>query len=637
MELLLIEDSELDIRLFREYISFSRQTFYITVAGSLTEAINVSADNQFDIVVMDLGLPDSQGFSTFTDYYKLYHTAPIIILSCKDDEELSIKAVKAGAQDWICKADLDRKLLLRSIEYSMERSRIEEQLREKERVYKELIENSPDLICRLSPGMDIIYANSKIVRMFGIKFDRSACVYYANSNAFLEDPVFINAFNEAVSLSMNVSKEASLITSTGTRTFSIRLIPEKNAEQGISSYLCIMQDISDKKMNEYEKQMLQAQLHQSQKMEAIGQLAGGIAHDFNNMLAGIIGNAEILNSEICADGELNEFVLNIISISENASELTRQLLDFSRKNKCEYNVLDVHKIINDSVNILRNTLDRNIHIETELNASHSNSELDESHIKNALINLGVNARDAMPNGGKLIFRTMNITMNEPYAEGHMSSVIPGEYLCISVLDTGCGIPEDMRRKIFEPFFTTKERGKGTGLGLASVYSCMQNHKGYVDLYSKEGLGTEFKLYLPVTRNEKNLKSEQPAEIINKRKYSILLIDDETMIREISAKLLKKLGYIVYSFSDLTQSMEFYRMKHNSIDAVMLDLIMPEKSGEEVLHDIRSINPDAKVVICSGFSFNERINKIREKGAAGFVNKPFKVIDLQSTLHAVLEQ
>lgn len=633
LKILLIEDSELEAKLVCDYLSSSDE-YNVKTCASVKEAFIELLNNKFDIIILDLGLPDSSGLDTFNRIYSQYNNIPIIVLTGNDDEEQAVELVKRGAQDYLPKHYIDKKVLKRSIKYSLERFRIEEELRLGRSIYQALVENSPDMICRFSIDKTVIYANTRIMKTFGIKFDAKLDLYFINGNSFTRNHEFDHALTNIIQNENVVSLEANLTSIEGTGTFNIRLIPEKDNQSNLISILCIIQDITDRKSNEYEKQLLQEELHQAQKMEAIGQLAGGIAHDFNNMLAGIMGNAEILQSELSEENTNQEFINNIISISENASALTRQLLDFSRKSNFEYKVTDLHKLIKESVSILRNTIDRKINIETELNALWKNAKCDESHIKNAFINLGVNARDAMPEGGKLLIRTDNITVDENYFKGHISSISRGNYITISFIDTGTGISNEIKERIFEPFFTTKGPGLGTGLGLAGVYGCMQSHKGAVDVYSETGVGTEFKLYLPVSVDAENVNIQNRAIQRTEIRRNILLIDDELMIREMSTKMLKKLGYNVFSFPDIEQALDFYKAKFSMIDAVILDLIMPDKSGEEVFDELKRTNPEVKTIICSGFSHNDRMMYLKNKGAAGFVNKPFKAVDLSQTLENV---
>ncbi len=394
-------------------------------------------------------------------------------------------------------------------------------------------------------------------------------------------------------------------------------------------------DISDQKRMEQEKKQIESQLFQAHKMEAIGQLAGGVAHDFNNMLAGIMGNAEILAMKLSNEPALLGLVERIISSSEHAAILTKQLLSFSRKGKYQMIPVNIHKIIGEVVSILSNTVDRKIRIKQFLKAGQYTILGDPTQLQNAFLNLGLNARDAMPQGGELIFSTELAELDKNYLNAHHYKLEPGRYLQISVTDTGTGIDQNTKEHLFEPFFTTKEPGKGTGLGLASVYGIVKNHSGSIEVYSELGHGTTMKIYLPVTEAEVEEIGPATEYQDNTGTERILLVDDEEMIRVMASQILAGLGYKVKTCQDGQEAVEYYRENHQQIDLVILDMIMPQLNGREAFAEMKKINPDIKALLSSGFSADGEAQEILKEGVKDFVQKPFRIAELMSKVRKAL--
>lgn len=395
----------------------------------------------------------------------------------------------------------------------------------------------------------------------------------------------------------------------------------------------IISDISARKLMEQE-------LLQAQKMEAVGFLAGGVAHDFNNMLAGIVGNAELLQLKIYGQKELEAYLDNIIKASGHAAGLTKQLLAFARKGQYQQVPVNVHKVIAETLGILSNTIDRRIKVEQHLRANPAVILGDHSQLENALMNLGINARDAMPQGGKLIFSTDLVNLDEEYILQHNYKIQPGHYVQITVEDSGSGISDEVKEHMFEPFFTTKEKGKGTGLGLAGVYGCVKNHGGSIEVYSEPGRGTAIKLYLPLyadlaASGEQDFvqSSQLPTEAGT---GSILIVDDEDMIRNIAAQILKTAGYLVQTCSDGQEAVELYAKEYDKIDLIIMDMVMPKVDGREAFVRMKKINPRVKVLLSSGFSEDGDAQAIMQEGALGFIQKPYRSAELLLRVQQALQ-
>ena len=370
-----------------------------------------------------------------------------------------------------------------------------------------------------------------------------------------------------------------------------------------------------------------------EKMDTIGQLAGGIAHDFNNQLTGIMGYVGILQTMV-SDPKSLGVIDRILTIASRSADLTRQLLNFARKGTPRIVSTDVHDIIAEVAGILEHSIDRRIKIIRTLNAEPSRIDGDPSHLQTALLNLALNACDAMPNGGRLEFRTETIdskTVDRPF----LFDLPGGLCVCVSVIDSGDGISESIRDKIFDPFFTTKEHGKGVGLGLSVVYGTVQSHRGAIDLISAPGAGSEFRLLFTVG-SLKNKSVADRRDIRATSSATILVVDDEYPIRITLSFILRQAGYTVITAEDGVEGINAYQTALDSVDLIILDLNMPRMNGRDVFFQIRKINPEARILVSSGYS-SENVNDILRCGRCGFISKPYQRNELLTAILDILEQ
>ncbi|MBN2340947.1 MAG: DUF3365 domain-containing protein [Deltaproteobacteria bacterium] len=386
-------------------------------------------------------------------------------------------------------------------------------------------------------------------------------------------------------------------------------------------------------LNEQTEALLknEERLRQSEKMDALGQLAGGVAHDFNNMLAGILGATELLTDEIGDDANALQYLRMIEHSADRASELSQSLLTFSRRSDLNFSPLNIHHIIEETARILERTVDKRVQIRLELIATQFTILGNETLIENALLNLGINAGKAMPQGGQLVFSTRNIPSDVSDADndnGYLSSKLE-----ITVSDTGCGIsPQDLPH-IFEPFFTTRNAGEGTGLGLSATYGAVKSHHGEITVQSREQHGTHFIIVLPVVPAPKttvvNRKSTEGGN------ETILVVDDEPIVREMNRSLLRSLGYNVLVAQNGREAISLFKEQYIAIDMVILDMIMPEMNGSDCFFELRKIDPHIPVLIGSGFSDNEEIQRLKDAGLAGYISKPFRRADLAEKIRCIL--
>ena len=384
-----------------------------------------------------------------------------------------------------------------------------------------------------------------------------------------------------------------------------------------------------------EKKRLEAQLLQSQKMEAIGTLAGGVAHDFNNMLQAIFGYTQILLMGKEPSNPDYEKLEAIEKSAQRASDLTKQLLIFSRKVESKLRPMDLNHEVKQVEKLLKRTIPRMIKIELYLADDLSTVNADPAQMEQVMMNIGVNARDAMPEGGRLIFETENVILDEEYCKTHLGATL-GDYVLFTVSDTGHGMDKETLEHIFEPFYTTKEAGKGTGLGLAMVYGIVKSHSGYIMCYSEPGEGTTFKIYLPTIKQETGLEETKEEEMPTRGTETVLLVDDEEAIRELGDEMLTRFGYTVFTAPDGESALEIYREKKEKIDLIILDLIMPGMGGRRCLEEILKINLKAKVVIASGYSVNGPTKEALKAGGRGFISKPYSVKQMLKAVREALD-
>ena len=394
----------------------------------------------------------------------------------------------------------------------------------------------------------------------------------------------------------------------------------------------------EERVNERTKELElnQERLLQTEKMDSIGQLAGGIAHDFNNMLAGILSAAELLHRRLPVDDARNKQMVDLIkATAERAAELTSQLLSFSRRNKLVFSSFDLREIIQDTISLLERSLNKQVEIQTVYPDTEVPVLCERSQLQSALLNLGINAGDSMGGKGLLTIKTQIVEFDQSYCDASQFDIQPGPHAEVSVRDTGGGITPEICKHIFEPFFTTKEQGKGTGLGLAAVYGTICNHHGAVTVYSEIGEGTIFHLYLPLA-TESPIKPIETVTASDRGSGCILVVDDEIIIRATVKMTLSDMGYEVITAENGEEAVAIFLTKHAHIDLVILDMIMPKMGGIDTFRALRKINPEAKIIIASGFAKDRSILDLKDEGLVDFIGKPYHRRDLEQILASSLQ-
>ncbi|NDY41487.1 response regulator [Dissulfurirhabdus thermomarina] len=415
--------------------------------------------------------------------------------------------------------------------------------------------------------------------------------------------------------------EVDHVTRDG-RVFPVEISAHVFSLEGRETLLLVGRDVSERRRSEEEKRQLEAQLHQAQKMESIGRLAGGIAHDFNNLLSAVLGYCELLLLKVPEEAPFREEVEAIRAAGEKAATLTRQLLAFSRKQVLEVKPLHMNRVIDGIVQLLGKILGEDIEIEVRLAAEGDVVEADQGQLEQVFMNLAVNARDAMPGGGRLIIETLEVRLDEAYALAH-PGVRPGAYVMVAVTDFGVGMPKDVLEHIFDPFFTTKERGKGTGLGLSMVHGVVRQHNGYINVYSEVGRGTTFKIFFP--RCTEAPAAEERAEgegaVCLQGTETILVVDDEPSIRELVVATLEPFGYKCLAASCGAEALGMLEAMEPKPQLVLTDVIMPGMNGRELAERLRAEMPSLKVVFMSGYTDNAIVHHGVLEDNVRFIQKP----------------
>ncbi len=499
-----------------------------------------------------------------------------------------------------------------------------------EQRYRRLFDDAAIGIFRMSPQGQVLEANSAFSIMLGLSGKTITADASLYAQDFVVDRCFYDKITNALSRGTVLSHVETKLRKADHTEFeaSVHAWPVRNGNGKLECFEGFVEDISELKF-------MEERVRQSQKLEAIGQLAGGIAHDFNNQLSGILGYTEMLADMVSAHPQLSKYAGNIMRSVERSSDLTKKLLAFARKSRQQMGITNLNTIIDETVALLKHTIDKKIVIRTDLEQNLPSVSGDPTNIQNCLLNLALNSRDAMPDGGKLSFIT-EVTQHNRTSGNEVSNVSQtAEYVSVTVTDTGTGMDESVMEHIFEPFFTTKDPDRGTGMGLAALYGTVQQHGGEVKVQSTPGKGTTFTLLFPSVRNgtlpETTKHVLKSAENLSLR---VLLVDDEPTMADMCSELLQSLGCEVFSSTDPKDAAEQFEETPDSFDVAVIDMMMPNMSGAELLSRIREKSPDLPAIIMSGYSEESERRKISDKTRVSFLPKPFTRAMLSESLDSV---
>lgn len=631
MRLLHLEDSPLDSELLGSWLRKAGAQWEIVTVGSRDDFVAALRQGGFDVIVSDYRLPGYDGLQALREARTRRPEVPFVFFTGNLGEARAIEALKSGATDYVLKDGAVERLvpaLERAVREAAERrarAEAEEALKASEGGFHRLFNCNPHPTWVFDvETLRFLEVNEAAIEHYGYSRDE-----------FLEMRITDIRPSQEVPL----VQEAVMVHQTGLRRFGTWIHRTKDGRlinvdvaahdlefRGRRGRLVVAHDITERKE-------LEAQLRQSQKMDAIGRLAGGVAHDFNNLLGVILGYGERLLRRLPSP-ERRE-ISEILKAAEHAASLTRQLLAFSRRQVLKPRVLDLNAVVEEMDGMLRRIIGEDINLVTVLQDGLGRVKADPGQIQQVVMNLAVNARDAMPSGGRLTMETGNAELDHSYSSAHLA-VRPGRYVMLAVTDTGMGMDAATQARIFEPFFTTKEAGKGTGLGLSTVFGIVKQSEGNIWVYSEPGHGTTFKIYLPRVDEVTEVLPPTEAGAASGGAETILLVEDADSLRELGREILEDGGYTVIEASSGTAALETLERHTGSLDLVLTDLVMPGMSGRELVDQIRRLRPGTKVLFMSGYTDDALgHNGVLESGTA-FVEKPFTIDGLLRKVREVLD-
>lgn len=590
-------------------------SFQIVLAKAIPDAVPAPVYESVDALVIGAHSLKGAGLACVTEIHSQFNSLPILALIPAQEDVLGNQALEAGAAEYLVKETLSRELLQRALKYAIERTRAENAVRQSEHRFHELFENAKDILFTLDLEGNVTSLNRSAEEVMG--WSRSEARHINIKS--LVAPEHINLCSQMMQRILNEEPlqhfEITMLRKDGRKVLlqtSARLIYSNGEKQGIQG---MARDVT-------ERRQLETMVQQSQKLEAIGRLSGGLAHDFNNLFCVISGHTELLTERMEAADPAVRNLMQIKKAVDSASSLTRQLLAFSRKQVFHPRILDLNAVVVETKNMLGRLVGENIEFFTSLLPTLGNVRVDPVQIEQVLVNLVLNARDAMLQGGKLTIETRNIDLEEG-ARSKRTIVPAGNYVVLSVTDNGCGMDEEAQSRIFEPFYTTKELGKGTGLGLATVYGIVKQSGGFIWVYSELGQGTTIRVYLPRVENSPApLSLGNPRSEVRQGTETVLLVENTEPLRNLAKELLKSSGYAVLDAENGKEALRIASAFGGTIHLLLTDVIMPGMGGKQLAEQLTSLRPATRVLYMSGYSNDGIVQSGILKGGALLLEKPF---------------
>lgn len=754
IKVLLVEDNPGDVLLLQEFLKdVTAAMVELVPVEQLDEALSYLAHESFDVMLLDLSLPDSQGLETFIRAHNQAKSTPIIVLTGIADETLALKAMQEGAQDYLVKGQVTGDLLVRSMRYAIERQRIEDALRQSEERFRVALKNSPIFVFNQDQELRYTWVYNpafgfKAEEMLGKRDSELIPLEHAHHLTAIKLGVLVTG--------VGTREEVSITTAQGTRYYDLTVEPLRNESQQVIGITCACIDISERQaaleqrkladatireqaalldiatdailvrdlenkvlfwnkgaeklygwsaaeakgkntsdlfyddeappevaaalltvINKgkweseltkitkagkeilvssrwslvcdeqgrpksiltvdtdiTEKKRLEAQLFRAQRLESIGTLASGIAHDLNNILTPILAGAQLLPLKFPDADERTQHLLEILEINaKRGADLVKQVLSFARGVEGKRINLQIRHLIVEVFKVLKETLPKSIQVSTDIPQNLWIVSGDSTQIHQVLMNLCVNARDAMPNGGSLSISAKNLYIDENYARMNLEAKV-GPYIVITIGDSGVGISEENLDRIFEPFFTTKEVGQGTGLGLSTVLGIVKSHGGFINVYSEMNVGTHFQVYLPAVEGLETHSVDEP-KVLTAHGEMILIVDDEPAIQEITKTSLETHNYKAIVASDGIEAIAVYAKHMDQVSVVLMDLMLPSLDGVTAIRTLKKINPDVKIIATSGLISSNKLEAVASTGVTTFLPKPYTINELLLTLQKVM--
>jgi two-component system cell cycle sensor histidine kinase/response regulator CckA len=628
---LLVEDNLGDARLLSElFESQSSSEATIVHVETMAEAEAHLARHAVDIVLLDLGLADAQGLESVRRARAAAPRTPLVVLTGEEDEALAMEALKAGAQDYLVKGQLETRRLVRAMHYAMGRNALEERLQESAKEYRLLFEANPHAMWVFDvETLAFLAVNDAAVRLYGYSREEFLAMTIQEIRPEEEVPALLQYLTTIPPTPSLTAVHVKHRRKDGSR-IEVAGVSNPIDFRGREARLVMASDIS-------ERRRLEAQLSQAMKMEAVGRLAGGIAHDFNNLLGVITGYSELLIESLGSQHPDRISVEQIHGAADRAAGLTRQLLAFSRKQVLQPRVLDLGEVVGGVAEMLRRLIGEDIQLVTTGAAGLGRIRADQGQLEQVLVNLVVNARDAMPMGGRVILEASNAVLDSVDVSTR-PGVQAGDFVMLSVSDTGCGMDAQTQEHLFEPFFTTKEPGKGTGLGLATVFGIVQQSGANITVETRPGIGTTFRIYFPRVADELSRQRPGVASTHSPRgSETIVLVEDSDPLRLLVRTMLESSGYIVLEFSDPHEALRRVGSEGGAVRLLLTDVVMPVMSGPDLARRVQLLRPEIRVLFMSGYT-DEAMGIHGVLGAGmNFIQKPFPAAALQKKIREVIEQ
>jgi two-component system cell cycle sensor histidine kinase/response regulator CckA len=629
LRVLIVEDSEEDgLLLVRELKRGGYEPIYERVETA--SAMQAALERQtWDLVIGDHSMPRFSSTAALAQLRERGLDVPFICVSGTISEDQAVATMKAGASDYFAKGQLTR--LVPAIARELREAKGRAALRASEASYGTLVEHAPVGIYRSNPAGRFLSVNTALVRILGydsasevLQLDMTRDVYAdpAERQRLLDRDTYTDREYDEVDATWK-RKDGSLLSVQ----LSVRAV--RNAARQVEYYETFVRDVT-------EQRRLQQQLSQAQKMEAVGRLAGGIAHDFNNLLTVITSYSDLLLEDLGPDDPKRDDVEQVRKAAEGAASLTRQLLAFSRQQVLEPRVVDLNVVVGGLRKMLQRVIGEDVEFATTLAPDLVAVRADVGQLEQVLMNLAVNARDAMPTGGKLTIETANIELDADYTRTHHQAAA-GQFAMLAVNDTGVGMDEATKARIFEPFFTTKGPGKGTGLGLATVYGIVKQSAGFVWVYSEPGHGTSFKIYLPRVDEPLDPGAALPAAAGGRRgTETVLVVEDAAAVRAVTRQVLERQGYTILEAPNGEAALHVAATHSGPIHLLLTDVVMPALSGRQLAERLGQLRPDTRVLYTSGYTDDSIVRHgILESGIA-YLQKPFTPDSLARKVREVLD-
>ena len=629
------EDAELAIRELRR-AELNCETRRVDAADAFRRAL---ADFKPDIILADYTVPGFGGMAALDILKTEAPTLPLIVVTGSLDEETAAECIKAGAADYVLKTNLIRlgpavSGALAFAQSQADKFVAESALRTSERRFRALVEESWDAVALFGADGTILYGSPATTRLLG--YDLAEFVGRNAMELIHPDDrtaVLLRLQEATAAPRARVHVAARVRHKNGSWRYLEGVFTNLLDDPSVAAIVNNYRDVTDRRI-------LEEQVVLSQKMEAIGRLAGGVAHDFNNILTAIGGYTDLLLADLAPDDQRRRDVEEIYRAAERAAALTQQLLAFSRRQVLQPKVINLNALVPEVERMLRRLIGEDILFATVLPPRLGNVRADPGQLEQVIVNLAVNARDAMPDGGRLTIETRNVELDESYAADH-PSVRPGRYVMLAVTDTGVGMDEETKARIFEPFFSTKVRGKGTGLGLATVYGIVQQTGGHIWPYSERGQGTTMRVYLPRV-DEPADPIERPGDVAPETlrgSETILLVEDEAPVRAVTRQLLQRNGYTVLEAPDGPTALALVDGEKGSqhVDLLLTDVIMPGMSGRELAKQLKARRPEVRALFMSGYTDDAVVRHGMLEPGLAYLEKPFRPTALLRKVREVLHK